>query len=311
MKNILNFKMLFFASLLFAVGCSETDYEMGDLSAPTNVVVDAELVGQDEAHPYGDGSGEVNITVTADNAIAYKIDYGSTASLNYVPFNGQTTRKYTQTGVNTYTISIIAYGAGGTATNLTHEITVESIFTPEPEIISALVGDGSKTWVVDKPNAGHFGVGPWSDSSVIPEWWSAGPDEKEGSADCFYSATFTFTQAENGYTLDVDAPEGVFSRGGNLTTLPGVGGSPDDEICYDGYTGGTSDFSFAPASTAIPASSPSTKTSIVLSGTNTFIGYGSVQKEYEILEITPDMIYLRVQGTETGNAWYLRLVPAE
>lgn len=291
-----------FASLLI-LGCSETDYELGDLSAPTNVVVDAQLVGQDEAHPYGDGSGEVNITVTADNAIAYKIDYGSTATLNYVPFSGQTSRKYTQTGVNTYMLSIIAYGPGGTATNLTHEITIESIFSPDPEIITILIGDGSKTWMLDKPNAGHFGVGPWSDSSIIPEWWAAGPNEKEGSADCFYSATFTFTQeSENSFSLDVDAPDGVFSKGGDLTTLPGVGGSSDDEICYDGYTGGTSDFSFAPASTAIPASS-TTGTSLVLSGTNTFIGYGSVQKEYEIMEITPDYLYLRVQGTETGNAW--------
>lgn len=310
MKNILNFKILFFASLLFAVGCSEEEYEMGDLSAPTNVVVDVELVGQDEAHPYGDGSGDVNISVSADNAIAYKIDYGTTATLNYVPFFGQTSRKYTKTGVNTYRLSIIAYGAGGTATNLTHEITVESIFTPEPEIISALVGDGSKTWVVDKPNAGHFGVGPWSDSSVIPEWWSAGPNEKEGSADCFYTATFTFTQeGENSFSLDVDTPDGAFTKTGDLTTLPGIPAT-GAEACYD-YEGGTSDFSFAPASTAIPASTPSTKTSIILSGTNTFIGYGAVQKEYEILEITPDMLYLRVQGTETGNAWYVRLVPAE
>lgn len=310
MKNILKFKMLFFASLLFAVGCSEPDYEMGDLTAPTNIVVETHIVGQDEANPYGDGTGEVQITVTADNAIAYKIDYGSTATVDLVPFSGQTTRRYTKTGVNTYILTIVAYGAGGTASNLTHEVTVESVFNPAIEIVSALVGDGSKTWVVDKPNAGHFGVGPWSDSSVIPEWWSAGPNEKVGSADCFYSATFTFIrEGENNFSLDVDTPDGAFTKTGDLTTLPGIPAS-GDEGCYD-YDGGTSDFSFAPSSTSIPASAPSTKTSIILSSTNTFIGYGAVQKEYEILEITPDMLYLRVQGTETGNAWYIRLVPAE
>jgi hypothetical protein len=309
MKNILKLKMLFFASLLF-IGCSETDYELGDLTAPTNIVVETEIVGQDEANPYGDGSGEVQITVTADNAIAYKIDYGSTAAVDLVPFSGQTTRRYTRTGVNTYTLTIVAYGAGGTASNITHDITVESVFNPAIEIVSALVGDGSKTWVVDKSVPGHFGVGPWSDSSVIPEWWSAGVDEKVGDADCFYSTTFTFTrEGENNFSLDVDAPEGAFTKTGDLTTLPGI---PDsgDEGCYDGYTGGSSDFSFAPASTGIPASSPSTKTSIILSGTNTFIGYGAVKKEYEILEITEDMMYLRVEGTE-GIAWYLKLTLAE
>jgi hypothetical protein len=35
-----------------------------------------------------------------------------------------------------------------------------------------------------------------------------------------------------------------------------------------------------------------------------------LQKEYEIMVITADYMYLRVQGTETGNAWYLKLVPA-
>jgi hypothetical protein len=47
-----------------------------------------------------------------------------------------------------------------------------------------------------------------------------------------------------------------------------------------------------------------------LSGVDTFIGYGAVQKEYEILVITPTYLYVRVQGTETGNAWYLKLKPA-
>lgn len=310
MKNILKLKSLFFAGLLLTIGCSEQDYELGELSAPTNIVVETELTGQDEDHPYGDGSGEVQITVTADNAIAYKIDYGSTASTNYVPFSGQTTRRYTRTGVNTYMLSIVAYGPGGTATNITHEITVESVFTPEPEIISALVGDGSKTWVVDPSTAGHFGVGPWSNSSVIPEWWSASVNEKVGSADCFYTATFTFAQeGENNFTLDVNTPDGAFTKTGDLTTLPGI---PDsgEEGCYD-YGGGTSDFSFIPSSTGLPASTPSTQTSILLAGIDTFIGYGALQKEYEILEISPDELYLRAQGTETGNAWYLRLVPAE
>jgi hypothetical protein len=45
----------------------------------------------------------------------------------------------------------------------------------------------------------------------------------------------------------------------------------------------------------------------LLAGTNTFIGYGSLQKEYEILSVTATAMYLRVQGTETGNAWYLKL----
>lgn len=45
----------------------------------------------------------------------------------------------------------------------------------------------------------------------------------------------------------------------------------------------------------------------MLSGNATFIGYGATQKEYEIMVISPTYLYLRVQGTETGNAWYMKL----
>ena len=132
-----------------------------------------------------------------------------------------------------------------------------------------------------------------------------------GSADCFYSTTFTFGQTGDNYFLNVNAPEGAFTETGVLSNnLPGIpaGG---DEGCYSEYTGGTSSFSFVPSSTGIAASTPSTKTSIGLAGSDTFIGYGAVQKEYEILEITEDYLYLRVRGTETGNAWYLKLIPAQ
>ena len=316
MKNILKFKSLFIAILLISVGCSDPNYEMGDLTAPSNIVLDADIVGQDEEHPYGDGSGEVILTVTADNGISYKIDYGKTEDLNLVSFPSQQRVKYTKTGVHTYTITIVAYGPGGTPTMVTRELTIESIFDPAPEIIKSLTGDGSeelpnsKTWVVDKSVPGHFGVGPWDDASTGPEWYSAGVNEKVGSADCFYSATFTFSQTGDDYTLTVDAPDGAFTKTGALSNnLPGIP-AEGAEGCYDGYTGGSSTFSFIPSSTGIPASTPSTKTSIELAGFDTYIGYGAVQKEYEILVITEDYLYLRVRGTETGNAWYLKLTPA-
>ena len=47
-----------------------------------------------------------------------------------------------------------------------------------------------------------------------------------------------------------------------------------------------------------------------LGSTDVYIGYGSLLSEYEILEITPTYMYLRIQGTETGNGWYVKLKPA-
>lgn len=300
-----------FALLLLLAGCSKEDYSFGELEAPSNVVINTEIVGQSEDNPNGDGSGLVNISVDADNAIAYKIDFGTSPGINLVPFNGEITRQFTKTGPNDYRLTVVVYGAGGAATTVTKDITVASVFNADPELVAKLVGEGSKTWVVDKSVSGHLGVGPWDDASTGPEWWSAGINEKVGSADCFYTATFTFSQTGSNYSLTVDAPDGAFTKTGALSNnLPGIP-AEGAEGCYTEYTGGSSSFSFIPSSTGIPASTPSTKTSIELAGFDTYIGYGAVQKEYEILVITEDYLYLRVRGTETGNAWYLKLVPAQ
>ncbi len=96
----------------------------------------------------------------------------------------------------------------------------------------------------------------------------------------------------------------LLPKTGALTTLPGIPAA-GDEGCYT-YGGGTSAFSFVPSSTGIPAPT-STGTCIQLAGNNTFIGYGAVLKQYEIMTISANSVYLRVQGTETGNAWYMKL----
>ena len=304
-----NIKQLFsiFMLLLLINSCKEKDYVLGDLTAPQNLVITAAIVGQDGTHPNGDGSGNVNISITANNALSYSIDYGtgSTISLVNLP-TGTTSKKYTKLGTNTYRITAVVYGKGGTSSTITKDIIVRSDFTPDPTIVSNLTGGTSKIWAVDPSVPGQFGVGPWSSTSITPEWWSASVNEKVGCCNCFYTAHFTFTKNSNGtFSLAVTTPDGAFTKTGSLTGLPGIPSS-GGEACY-AYGGGSGAFSFIPASTGLAASTPSTQTSILLGSTSTFIGYGALQNEYEIMVLTPTYMYLRVQGTETGNAWYLKL----
>lgn len=309
MRKNNNHILIAFVLLLTYSSCTEKNYSLGDLTAPTGLAITAEVVGQDATHPNGDGSGDVKITVTAANALSFKVDYDANTPVDlvYLP-TGSVTKKYTNLGVNTYRITAVAYGKGGTSSTITKDVTVRSDFTPDAAIITNLTGGTSKTWVVDKSVAGHFGVGPWSTTSVTPEWWSASINEKVACCNCFYTSTFTFTKvaATGTYTLAVASPDGAFTKTGSLAGgLPGIPAS-GGEACYT-YGGGTGNFSFVPSSSGIAASAPSTKTGILLSGVNTFIGYGSLQKEYEIMVLTPTYMYLRAQGTETGNAWYLKL----
>lgn len=297
------------ATMLLVGSCQKKQYDMGALTAPSDVVINTAILGQDASHPDGDGSGDVTISLTGKNVLAYKIDYNANdgISLTSLP-TGNITYKYTSVGTNTYRITVVAYGAGAAATTVTKDIQVRSDFTPDESIVSDLVGTGSKTWRVDKSIAGHFGVGPWSTTSVTPEWWSASVNEKVGCCNCFYTASFTFSKVEaNGtYTLTVASPDGAFTKTGALAGgLPGIPAS-GDEGCYN-YSGGTSSFSFVPSGSGIDAATPSTKTAISLGGNNTYIGYGALLKEYEILTISETDMYLRAQGTETGNAWYLKL----
>jgi hypothetical protein len=301
----------FFYSLILLTAlnsCKKDEYNMGVLTAPTDIVINTTIVGQDASHPDGDGSGDVIISLSGKNVLSYKIDYNATDGIQMDFLSNPTvTKKYTTLGVNTYRITVVAYGAGASATTVTKDIKLRSDFTPDPEIVTDLTGTGSKSWSVNKDVPGHFGVGPWSTTSVTPEWWAAAVNEKVSCCNCFYSATFTFAKNSDGtYKLTVASPDGAFTKTGALAGgLPGIPGS-GDEGCYT-YGGGTSSFSFVPSSSGIDAATPSTKTAIQLSGNNTYIGYGAVLKEYEILSISETSLYLRVQGTETGNAWYLKL----
>jgi hypothetical protein len=312
MKNIFKTFLATAALLTVSSACTEQEYSLGDLTAPMNIVITTEVVGQDATHPDGDGSGNVNITITAENGISCKVGYNANSPGSYsaAVYGTQFTKKFTKTGVNTYSIGVIVTGKGGTTSIATKDVTVRSDFNPDEALVANITGNGSKAWIVDKSVAGHFGVGPWDNASVTPQWWSASVNEKVNCCNCFYTATFTFTKnvVAGTYSLTVDTPDGAFTKTGDLAGgLPGIPAS-GDEGCYS-YSGATADFSFVPASTGIDAET-STQTSILLSGTTTFIGYGATLKEYEIFESTPDYMYLRVQGTETGNAWYLKMIPA-
>ena len=163
MKNISKLFLSFLATAILLSACKEKEYVLGDLKAPTNLVITTVVKGVTTATPNGDGSGDVTFTMSAENALSYKIDYDATNALDlvYLP-TGTITKKYTTLGTNTYKVTAVAYGRGGTSTTITKDITVQSNFTPDAAVVANLTGGSSKTWIVDKSVGGHFGVGPWT-----------------------------------------------------------------------------------------------------------------------------------------------------
>lgn len=314
-KNIKYIFALLAASAFFLLGCEEEKYELGDLNAPTNLVITTEIVGQNAANPNGNGSGDVKITLSANNAIAYKIGYNKvednvSPTLTSLP-SGSVTKRFEDPGVIAYRITAVAYGAGGTSTVVTKDITVRSDFNMDPTIVQNLTNGSSKAWVVDKSVPAHLRIGPWDDPSTI--WWSAAIDEKVACCNCFYTATYTFTVTpSNTYNLAVNSPDGIFMNRNAAENNLGVSGA--GEACHP-WTQPTKDIAFGNSASSFPAGLPSeiastTGYKITVDGNDGFIGYGSCSNTYEIIECTPTYLYLRSRGVNQGNFWYLKLKPA-
>jgi hypothetical protein len=129
MKTNIKYNISLFFLLLFVVlGCSEENYSLVNLTAPSNVVITADVVGKDALHPEGDGSGNVNFMVTGNNILGSKIDYDVTNSVDWVilPSDNKVTGtfKTEMAGLNTYTVTVVASGVGGTLTTVTTTVTV-------------------------------------------------------------------------------------------------------------------------------------------------------------------------------------------
>ena len=70
-------KYFFYLALFAGVmsSCKKQDFRMGDLTAPSDVVINTTIIGQDANHPDGDGSGDVKIELSGKNVLAYYVDF--------------------------------------------------------------------------------------------------------------------------------------------------------------------------------------------------------------------------------------------
>lgn len=307
MKNILKIKNVFFV-LLFSfvtVGCVDDDFNIGAITNPSELNVSTEVVGQSEEMPNGDGSGTVNFTVTAKNAMTYKFIYGD--GFEEVSYDGTTTHSFNKNGVNDYVVTIVAYGTGGASANTTSTVTVFSDFS-DPETTEILTGGDSKTWYIAAAQPGHLGVGPAPSTengwNVPGFWYSAGPFEKAGSdlSSCFYTDEMTFTLADDGTILyDYDNKGFTFF---NVDYAASFGGSGSEDQCLAYDSSGTMTVSLAPATSGFP-NATGTVMNISDGG---FISYYIGTSSYEILSITENTMVLRaIMGNNDFLAWYLIL----
>lgn len=286
------------------LGCQDEDFTLGDIVAPSNVVITAEVVGVDAENPFGDGSGFVNFKATANDVISFKFNYGD-GSNQIVP-TGEPTKRYTRAGLNTFDVVVTAIGAGGLQTTATTQVEVFVSFD-DPVAKQLLTGGegSSKTWYWAAAEPAHLGVGGTveiaADSYWFPAFYQAAPFEKAQTDPCFYDDELVFSMDADGEVTYVYNNQGATFF--NVANQDIVGGSVGQDQCFDFDTTGTSLVSFFPSDQNLPEGE-TTGTVMNFSDDN-FMGYYVGTSDYEILELSDN--FLRVRVLDAGNpvlAWY-------
>ncbi len=296
---------LLLLSLVLLHSCEENTYEFGDIITPSNINIVAEIIGQDATNPNGDGSGVVNFTATADDALSFKFVYNGSESTKP---DGKITYNFSELGVNTYTVSVVAIGTGGVSSSKTIQVDVLALYSAPDDLKQMLYGFDpanpdavtSKTWRIKSEVAGHFGLGPVG-GTVFGEWYQASANEKDGVGmydDRFiFNSDGTFQHVTNGT---------VFGRGGLIDELSSIGGS-----------GGTADnadilnYSLADYTGNWSLIAPGGVETIALSGLG-FIGYYIGNHEYQIFNRqTPNELALRITDANNEFDWWFLITSEE
>jgi len=287
----------FLFTALLVMSCQEDDLTLDAIQVPTNLQVSTTISE--------DGSGMVEFNATANDAITYEYNFSDGSSA--VAPGGNYTKRFTRTGLNTYLVTLVAYGQGGVSSSMTFEVEVESDFN-DPETKQFLTGGSSKTWYVAAVEAAHLGVGPNLNGDgepvTFPEFYQAAPFEKAGDeiSSCFYQDELTFSLDGENIRYNLDNKGETFFNVDFVSEFGG-GGGQDECIAFD--TTGEKSVTLAPAGSGIPQPA-STGTEIQLGGGG-FMSYYIGTSNYEVLSITENSLHVRaIPGSNAELAWYVK-----
>lgn len=305
MKNFKKY-FLILVSILAFTGCQDDDTTFGDINSPSGLVVDADIVGQDDGeNPNGDGSGFVDFTAKANDAISYKYIF-SDGDVKVSP-NGILRKRFNTNGTNVYTVTVVANGTAGVSSSITFEITVFSDFK-DPLAVAFLTGGSSKKWYFSASEQGHLGVGPNNGDATQNSWpayYGAQPFEKAASpaSSCLYDNELTFS-------LDGEILKYELNNGGktfvNASYLSDFGGAGPDDQCLDNNTAGLKTVLLSPSESILMTTNrEQTRGTAMTFSDGGFMGYYIGQSTYEILTITENRMVVRaVMGNDPSLAWY-------
>jgi hypothetical protein len=318
MKNIKNIYIVLLSMTIAFLGCQEKEYEFGDIIAPSSIVINAEVIGQDVNDPdlaNGDGSGTVKFTVSADNASSYVYYFNGVAEASP---SGILSKRFSKVGTNIYTVVVKANGTGGVSTTKSMDIEVYSSFTDveaENFLSGANIGD-SKKWYWQADADLHVGLGPVTDDYGNGEfayegWWN-GIKAWDSEKACMYDNEFVFTRTTNGLTFEQTMGP-AFVPGAYAEAIGIAGDQCHDETVATNIFGIKS-VSFGPSTSkaAIEGTygedaqgqpKPYRGTTFNISDGG-FMGWLVGSSTYDIISVSDDELIVRIIQAGDGFAWY-------
>jgi hypothetical protein len=313
MKKIKNIYIVLFSMTLAFMGCQEKDYQFGEITAPSNINITAEIVGQDADNPFGDGSGSVNFTASATNASSYVFFFDGIAEKSPT---GTHVKRFSRVGTNTYNVVVKANGSGGVSTTKSMDLEVFSSFSDEEAesfLSGTNVGD-SKKWYWQADKDVHVGLGPVTGEAnqfAFEYWWSGIRAWDEEKA-CMYDNEFVFTRTTNGITFEQTVGPAFVpaAYAGDI--------SVDGDQCHDESVAtsmfGVKQVSFGPSTSKAALEGtygeddqgqprPYRGTTFDISDGG-FMGWLVGSSRYDIISISNDELVVRVIQAGDGFAWY-------
>lgn len=291
MKNLKYFISLSL-SLLFFTACEEDTYEFGEITTPTNLAVTVDVVGLDAENPNGDGSGVVNIVATADDAISYKFIFNGAEEM---VASGVLEKTFYAVGLNSYDLTVVAYGTAGSPTSTTLSIEVLATYTPPAELVLALTGGSSKTWRVKSEVDAHFGLGPVG--GLIPcQYYPAPAESKVGTGT--YDDRWTFNSDG---TLNHMTNGNIFGRTAQVFADLGDNGTGSEDgadiLNYE-YADYTENWNIIDPG----------QLSIKLTNNAFFTYYSGGDHTYELYDYNENELYIRTVDGAGEFTWWMILV---
>lgn len=289
--------VLSFIIFLTLFSCEKDDYQLGEIVAPSNLTISIDILGADESNPFGDGSGYATFVAQADDAITYKFIVDGN---EYLEPSGIFIKKFTDYGINSYTIEVIASGIAGLSITDSIDVEVQYLYIPPADLVESLI---TGSWRVMAESPGHIGVheaDSFHDGEVsFPVWYSA--TEFQQSNTGMYDDRLKFL--EDG-SVEFTTNGSIFGKSDPLI----------EDFGDPGFAAINGEYPYYPLenfSSTWNISEDDDGNLIINFSGNCFTGiYVGGNHSFTITNRSESIMYLKTIGFD-GNAWYTKITNLE